>query len=980
MASEDRRDSGFAAFARALREGTLDVLVSSRGGPTPASAPLPATPSPPSAARAASRLQGLSLAGFDALIAAAGGRAALEVSDAGPRDTGWLKHAVVKPATAAAACSFADLLRARDDGARLVGPAHKFISHAYGYSFLTVYDAVAAWEARQGAAAGTWYYYYDLAVVNQHGQTMGVSPEVLWAEFAGGVERVGDTLLVLTWGESAFLPLTRAWCLAEIVTGLGPRGGGAFAVIMPPADEARFRAALLEEFDTLVAKTCTIHLARATAYHGGECLLPDGACRHVVSRGPDRIEACPNDLAFVRGAIAADMGFVEADRRVVGVMREWMAGAGRAALEAQPPGPSRDASDLHLAYARLLAEQGKLEAIPLLQAALAARAAAAGSCAPATAMAQNACACALRNAGRLAEALALFREAHAAHAALHGEDDERTLRAQSNMLTLQRELGGDAQELLVFHRNLAARLRRLHGDDHADTIAAVSNYATLLVDLDDPGAAEPLLREVLARRLRALGPVHPDTLTATFNVAVVLTDQGDYEGAAPLFHEALEGHRRTLGDAHPETLGAMRSYANALRGAGDVAGAEELLERALEGTRRALGDRAEGTLEVMSSLATLLRGKGDAARAERLSGEALAGFEALLGAEHPKTLLQRGNYANLLSDAGRHASALREYAEVVAGYRRAVGDAHTRTLTAIRHFAIALENRGKHARALPLFCEALRGRRRVLGDAHGDTLQSFHECARALERALGEAHPAAVRVTVDFCIALEASGQEKEMSYRVRRLFTDVIDADTDGSGSDDGVMWNAAGGGGSDESSDGGSEGGSSSAEGGGAAAGAAAAGVDTLDDDAERATVAAANEAYIVTTFLRFAMATHPLRPRALRRAAGLAALAHAHELRAGAGARERARCAACRADALATDSVGCEACGFFLCAHCDGVRREARVWAPTPMFDFSSLATALPRAAAAGSAAAGTGGSDDEEEQLRLALALSMSENAT
>ena len=41
------------------------------------------------------------------------------------------------------------------------------------------------------------------------------------------------TLLVLTYHNT--LPLTRAWCLSEIVTGVGG-GEGAFEVIMPPEE------------------------------------------------------------------------------------------------------------------------------------------------------------------------------------------------------------------------------------------------------------------------------------------------------------------------------------------------------------------------------------------------------------------------------------------------------------------------------------------------------------------------------------------------------------------------------------------------------------------------------------------------------------------------------------------------------------------------------------------------------------------------
>jgi len=116
----------------------------------------PTTPTTPPARP----LVGLSLAGFEALIAAAGGRCAL----AG-KSTEWLKTHVILPATMragfscsrpcadAGACrlagwqheeaaaehsagcgsSYAELLRARPDGGALVGDASAFISHTYDY-------------------------------------------------------------------------------------------------------------------------------------------------------------------------------------------------------------------------------------------------------------------------------------------------------------------------------------------------------------------------------------------------------------------------------------------------------------------------------------------------------------------------------------------------------------------------------------------------------------------------------------------------------------------------------------------------------------------------------------------------------------------------------------------------------------------------------------------------------------------------------
>jgi hypothetical protein len=77
-----------------------------------------------------SPLTGLSAAGFDAVIAAAGGRAAL----AGVT-TEQLKRTLVLPSTRHLAVPYCELLLA-EHGAGAVGPATAFLSHAYDYRFL----------------------------------------------------------------------------------------------------------------------------------------------------------------------------------------------------------------------------------------------------------------------------------------------------------------------------------------------------------------------------------------------------------------------------------------------------------------------------------------------------------------------------------------------------------------------------------------------------------------------------------------------------------------------------------------------------------------------------------------------------------------------------------------------------------------------------------------------------------------------------
>jgi len=92
-----------------------------------------------------------------------------------------LKTDHVLPYTAASRVSLASQLRA--SGSAHVAPANVFISHAYQYNFLDVFDAMLSWEAAQRAvgdtAPGPFFYYFDLFCVNQHSQNQNaVVPEI----------------------------------------------------------------------------------------------------------------------------------------------------------------------------------------------------------------------------------------------------------------------------------------------------------------------------------------------------------------------------------------------------------------------------------------------------------------------------------------------------------------------------------------------------------------------------------------------------------------------------------------------------------------------------------------------------------------------------------------------------------------------------------------------------------------------------------
>ena len=340
---------------------------------------------------------GISLAGFRALIDAHGGRAALE-----GRSTAWVKFNVVLPATGPTVSPFTALM----DGAH-VAPATAFISHAYDDEFLGAVDAIAALEAREGTSA---FYYFDLLVVNQHGQGAVVPFEVLQDEFGGSVAAIGRTLLVLKWDNP--VPLKRAWCVFEMGTTLAVRAE--MKVIMPPTDVAAFKEALVKDFDSLTYKTCRVDVEKASAREA-------------------------SDLANIKRAIEEGGGFLKTNQLVIGAMQAWMVEEARAALE-EMPAEERATSALINNLASLLYTQGKLgDAEPLDREALAGCRRTLGDEHPDTLGSIYNFAGLLWKQGKKAEALEMYRQELEVSRRVLGEDHPETQKHLRNYNNLTKK-------------------------------------------------------------------------------------------------------------------------------------------------------------------------------------------------------------------------------------------------------------------------------------------------------------------------------------------------------------------------------------------------------------------------------------------------------------------------------------------------------------------------------------------------------------
>ena len=470
---------------------------------------------------------GITLKGIQAFIEVNGGTEAfssLRTTD--------ICEQFMKPATFEAQESFCMSLKDEESFYQTIAPATAFVSHAWGHEFLDVVAALEEYDSRQTSPTVFWF---DIFSNNQH--KTAVRDFSWWQTvFKDNIGNLKKTLLVLEWDDPK--PLTRAWCLWEMVSTVNT--GSHFQVLMSPKNHGSFSNALVNQFDTLVYKTCNVDLANAQAFSA-------------------------SDRESILKAVEATAGFAKVNQQVIGIMREWMARSGQEALQRLPE-QDRALSTLQNNLAVLLQDQGRLqEAEAFFRVSLSAQRKKLGNGHQTTLGGINNLASCLKLQGKLVAAEVLFREALDGRKRIFGTQHLLTLSSTNNLAALLQERGSLREAKSLFKQVLLGRRRAL-GDLDQYTLNSVSNLGSVYKLQKKLAKAEPLLVEALQGRRATLGNMHPDTLGSIHNLGALYQDQGRLKEAEELYREVLELRRQTLGELHPQTKTSVQILEDITKG------------------------------------------------------------------------------------------------------------------------------------------------------------------------------------------------------------------------------------------------------------------------------------------------------------------------------------------------------------------------------------------------------------------------------
>eukprot|EP00911_Craspedida_sp_UC1_P001841 UC1_evm1s1411 len=127
----------------------------------------------------------------------------------------------------------------------MVGPATVFVSHAWKFPLSAALDVMLTQAEEEPEA----YFWFDLFVNNQ------ISAPALaqdwWATtFKDSIRTIGKVMLVLSpWSDP--IPLTRAWCLWEILCAMD-QDGVELLIRLPRSQRRGFHQGLVKNYDMVL--------------------------------------------------------------------------------------------------------------------------------------------------------------------------------------------------------------------------------------------------------------------------------------------------------------------------------------------------------------------------------------------------------------------------------------------------------------------------------------------------------------------------------------------------------------------------------------------------------------------------------------------------------------------------------------------------------------------------------------------------------
>ncbi len=247
--------------------------------------------------------------------------------------------------------------------------------------------------------------------------------------------------------------------------------------------------------------------------------------------------------------------------------------------------------------------------------------------------------------GRADEAIAVFDQSAQISAEAYGAADHRSLRSLEGKARALRDVGRLADALPVL-RDLYAQRLAIFGEEHRETLRNHNELAVALSRSGDRPAAIAIWEKDLQIKQRRLGPAHASTLSTRYNLGNELIASGLFPQAEQAFRDLLAVETSVRGESDPGAVITRMSLANAVGRQGRHAEAIAVLDAALLAGRETMAARPERGI-LLGYRSRNLKALGRIDEARRDAQQAMDVFVATVGTEHRRTRQAREWLATL---------------------------------------------------------------------------------------------------------------------------------------------------------------------------------------------------------------------------------------------------------------------------------------------------------------------------------------------
>ena len=435
---------------------------------------------------------------------------------------------IVIPETKDRACAYIALLEGLCDenGVPYVGEATVFVSHAWKYNFSIPLDVMMK-HAEENPGS---YFWFDLFINNQN--VASNLPYTWWTNtFQSSIESIGSVLLVLSpWNDP--IPLTRAWCLFEILCSIRAKTAGVqLHIALPSQEKIEFSRGIASDFECVLKALTDIQAEKAQAFK-------------------------PTDRENIFTSIRDTVGFETLNEEVKTALRTWFLNTCIDAAETILRSSKQPTPEFALLISNLglvmESDFGKVdEAIVYHQKSVDIISACSGRLSASTFQCILRLGQAYSQNGEFANAEMKFQQCLKILEELPDQNKElRGAVLYAMGLNFDRS-GRHDQSLTCFLEELEISLA-LHGEMSKETASSYSSVGNAYSGMNDHENALLYYEKDLQVTLQIKGPRHLHTARTYNNIGQVHSAEGRLDEALECFNKDLSITIDTLGRAHPD--------------------------------------------------------------------------------------------------------------------------------------------------------------------------------------------------------------------------------------------------------------------------------------------------------------------------------------------------------------------------------------------------------------------------------------------